>query len=292
MENQVNKNSDQQQPKGALIGVGELFKKAFEDYKNNFSKLIIFMLIPMAATFAFGILAVLFVGGAVGVNKLSNSSAVTSGTVGFSIVFFIIAVIILILINLTAMAGMFITFRDSEESLTIKEIINRAKKNIGGYLWISILTGILVMLWALLLIIPGIIFGIYYTLSVWVFFKEGKKGMAAIKRSHDLIKNYWWAVFGRLVLVGAIFVIVSSVLEKIGGESISGILSWLFGPFIIAYQYNIYKSLVGIKGGVMIENIAKEAVIKETEKPEIKKESPEDEAKKKEMSQFMSDTEK
>ncbi len=262
MENQINNQASVEQEDNQaakkMIGLGDLFKKAFEDYKNNFSKIIIFLIIPIAASLGFSLLSVLLAGGAMGIVHFSDSSAVAGVSMGAAFLLFAVGLVILILINLVAMAGMFVAFRDSQEKLEVKEIFNRAKKNIGGYFWVSLLTGILVMLWSLLLIIPGIIFGIYYTLATWVFFKEGKRGMAAIKRSKELIKDYWWAVFGRLILVVILLLVATSIIQSVlpanSAQFAGNIIGWLFGPFMIAYQYHMYKSLVGIKDGSINNN--------------------------------------
>lgn len=262
MENQEIKEEDGKVKDSTLsnkkmINIGNLLSRSFEDYKNNFSKAIIFMLVPMLATIGYGLLIALLVSGMIGTRYMTDSVAVSGISAGVSMALIILATVVMILIDLVAMIGIFLIFRDSNENLTVNEILSRAKKDILGYLWVSILTGILVFLWSLLLVIPGIIFGLYYTLSAWVFFKEGKRGMEAIKRSHELIKGYWWAVFGRLVLAGVIFVAISSVLQAIvpgkSGEIVSNAISWLFGPFMIIYQLHIYKSLVDIKGGAVEE---------------------------------------
>lgn len=138
-------------------------------------------------------------------------------------------------------------------------IFKETKKYFWSYIWISILTTIFVLLWALLLIIPGIIFSVFYSFAVYAFFFEGLKGIAAIKRSIALVKNYWWAVFGRFVVIAIVLYVVimfvSIPMYVVDEESlfydiwmvITQILNFIIGPVSMLYFYQIYKELVEIK---------------------------------------------
>jgi hypothetical protein len=139
------------------------------------------------------------------------------------------------------------------------EIFKETKKYFWSYLWLSVLTTIFVLLWALLLIIPGIIFSVFYSFAVYAFFFEDLKGMAAVKRSVSLVKNYWWAVFGRFIVIAIvlwIFTVIISIPLYFTDDksiffsfwnSIIQIINFLIGPISLLYFYQIYKDLVIIK---------------------------------------------
>jgi hypothetical protein len=63
----------------------------------------------------------------------------------------------------------------------------------------TVLMGILLIGLLLLLIIPGVIAGVYwaFALSVVVFY--GKSGFDALNYSKDLVKGRWWTVFSYLL---------------------------------------------------------------------------------------------
>ena len=67
--------------------------------------------------------------------------------------------------------------------------------NFPAYLWMYLLMSIKLILWTLLFIIPGIIMFYRYILAGTVFFAEGKRGNAAIKRSSELTKGRWLTTF-------------------------------------------------------------------------------------------------
>jgi hypothetical protein len=155
----------------------------------------------------------------------------------------------------------------------IFDVFRLGGKNFWGFVWVSILMIILTVLWTFLLIVPGIIFGVYYFLSLYIFIFENKKGMKAIKRSKDLIKGYWWAFFTRLLLFYLFAILIYWAVETIFKLPLSAFAedskaylvikdvsyfgSLIFDSFIIVplsliYFNLIYRSLVKIKDEVVI----------------------------------------
>ncbi|MFZ4631578.1 MAG: hypothetical protein ACOYL8_00030 [Patescibacteria group bacterium] len=140
-----------------------------------------------------------------------------------------------------------------------KNVFKEAKNFIVPYIAVSFLTVILVILWTFLLIIPGIIYSILYSFAVYVFFFEGKTGMAALKRSKELVKGYWWAVAGRFFLLALIMwifgIIISIPMFFVPEESLvyelwsmfTQIINILVGPVALLFSYQIYQDLVKIK---------------------------------------------
>jgi len=139
------------------------------------------------------------------------------------------------------------------------DIFKESAKYFWPYLGLVVLTTIFILLWTLLLVIPGIIYSVFYCLAVYAFFFEGKTGLAAIKRSVHLVGSYWWPVFGRLVVLGIVmwllmmivslpvsFVTENSIFFHIW-NAITQIISFLIGPIVLLFTYHIYQDLVKIK---------------------------------------------
>ncbi len=78
------------------------------------------------------------------------------------------------------------------EKVGLKQAFKEVMKDLAGYLWVNIVVMIKVILWSLLLIVPGIIMAVRYKLAGTVFFAEGKRGNAAVKRSAELTKGAWF----------------------------------------------------------------------------------------------------
>jgi len=160
--------------------------------------------------------------------------------------------------------------------LLIKNNYNSAKENFAksegyfwGYVWVSIVASVIIGLWTLLLIIPGIIFAVYFMLVNYTFFFEDFKGYMALKRSKELVKGYWWAVCGRTLFIGLIAVIVNIILSAplaaldqgslgyVMYSSFMNLLWALIAPIIVIYTYYIFRDLKNIKGESKLSVIKK-----------------------------------
>ena len=174
------------------------------------------------------------------------------------VILFVASFLVLVYFSIRAYAGMFLLVKKNYEG-DVKETFKETKEIIWPYLVVAFLTGILVLLWTLLLIIPGIIFSIFYSFAVFCFFFEGKVGMAALKRSKELVKGYWWAVAGRfgffaliLWLFGFILALPLAFFQENRllwqlWNFLGQIVNFLVGPIALLFSYQIYKDLVKIK---------------------------------------------
>lgn len=140
-----------------------------------------------------------------------------------------------------------------------KKLFEETRQYFWPYVGLVVLTSIFVLLWALLLIIPGIIYSVLYSFACYALFFEDKRGMAAIRRSVQLVSGYFWPVFGRFIFVGVIvwvFSLLISIPISFSGDdslfssvwgAIVQVASFLVGPIVLIYTYSIYKELVKIK---------------------------------------------
>lgn len=160
--------------------------------------------------------------------------------------------------SIRAYAGIFLLVKKNYEGKE-KDIFKETKNYFWPYLGLSLLTAVFVLLWTLLLIIPGIIYSILYSFAVYAFFFEDKKGLAAIKRSVQLAKGYWWAIFGRFLVLGVLlwlFMVIISLPLSASSEgnafyiiwnAFIQVISFIIGPISLLFSYHIYQDLVKIK---------------------------------------------
>ena len=171
----------------------------------------------------------------------------------------IIAVLASIYIGITAQIGLLILLKNFSADQKIKEAFKEGRKYFWSYLAVFIITAIFVILWSILFIIPGIIFGVYYAFSRYALIFEDYKSRSALKRSKELIKNYWWAVFGRqlfivLPLVGFAMILSIPMLfleeESLIANTYAvfiNLIYFIISPIVIIYSVLIYRGLVEIK---------------------------------------------
>ena len=161
-----------------------------------------------------------------------------------------------VIIAVIAQAGLYVLIKDSKENITIKQAFLRAKKIAGRFFILNLLIGIFVMLWSLLFVIPGIYMAIAYSMAIWIFIYEDVSGTAAIKKSKELVKEYWGAVFWRFASIYLLFYLIiiipsifldNSAFELLWTISVQ-VISFLAAPFLMIYQCFIYWDLKRVKG--------------------------------------------
>lgn len=232
-----------------MMKISELFSLSFKIYDNKFWSLMGLVVFP-GLTFL-----VLFVFFVLLTDLLPNGAILTSPVI---ILFSILAATMFlacILVNILSKIALFLVIKENPDKFSIIAMLKKSKPYFGSYLWLIFLSGILVALWTMLFIIPGIIFMIYYSLSIWVFLDLGLKGKEALNKSKELIKGYWWAVFGKFMIPFIsmfIIIIPSSFVEPKSQAAnaysfVISIFSILVTPFFTAYIFNIYKNLKEIK---------------------------------------------
>jgi hypothetical protein len=142
-----------------------------------------------------------------------------------------------------------------------------AGERLGAALWLTILVVLGVLAGFLACIVPGVWLGIAWAVAMPVLLVEGRHGADALRRSTALVKDRWWATFGRLfaawVLASVAGVVVSILLTvpvvAVAGDGSFGALamqhlanalsSMITTPFIAAVTALVYFDLRARKEG-------------------------------------------
>lgn len=217
-----------------------LFSGAWDIFKQN---AMLFLSIYIVPTIAVALITFLFLG------DLENEANYLSLSDAFS-AFLNAAPFILLAIVINVLMSIALTIAVINPSVQIAEAYQTALEKFLSYLWISILTGVIVFVGFVLFIIPGIIFAVWLAFSVFVLLVEGKGGVAALKQSKEYVTGKWMAVFGRIlallavsIILGIIVGIVGSIGGEMGEVALSYILNFFLVPFSIAYMYLMYQDL-------------------------------------------------
>ena len=81
----------------------------------------------------------------------------------------------------------------------------------------SILSGAAVLGGLILLIIPGIVFIIWFTFVSQEIALNGRSATRSLSTSKDLVEGRWWAVCWRVVAPGFIFLVIVAIIQMIVG---------------------------------------------------------------------------
>lgn len=214
--------------KPKLSSFSDLFKSAIGDFKTRFKSIIVFSLVTLAASFVFSGLA------AAGV-VVMNSNVALGGAI-------IVVGLLLFLAATYLTSGAFVYAM--KDGSGVKESFKFILKNFWSFIWIMILMMLVIIPGFVALIIPGLILSIFLSFAMFAFMDEGYKGSAALIRSKEYVKGYFWPIVGKLALY--ILVVLGAA---IGAGIITGILSLIFkelGNFVQALFNAIVITPIGI----------------------------------------------
>jgi hypothetical protein len=95
----------------------------------------------------------------------------------------------------------------SDRRADFKESLNRGLERLPALLWTSIVVGLRIVGGIILLIVPGIIMAIRYSLADYATIFEGVTGGAAAARSRELVLSRMWDVVVMMLAVAVVTVL-------------------------------------------------------------------------------------
>lgn len=204
------------------FNVGEMLSEAWKQFTNNFStitQITLLVYIPI------NIVVNLLMQGIIGNSRMNGtlqSVQIVQVIEGF--------------IGLIATIGIvfLIKQRIDGKKITLKEAFNKSIQK-----WTLLIATMIIMLicllgLTLLLIIPGIIFSVFWIFTVYVVILEDKSFFQAMKYSKKIVEGRWWKTFGIIILFGFMAVLVTLILT-----GILGIFYLITGQgFVVAFIVN------------------------------------------------------
>lgn len=192
-----------------------------------------------------------------------NASSVVALFVGLQAIVFLLQFtlgmsflnILMIPVVLLMQIAIFKSFKSPYTKLDVNEVLSLKDPQLKSKLWDLFLTSliymVLLILLFLLLIIPGIIFMVYWYVFTYVVLDQKLTGMAALKKSKEMITGNWWKTFGIAVIAIILSGVASSIVSGIGGGSslvggllmavVSALMSIYFGYVAVAYYFGLKK---------------------------------------------------
>jgi len=221
-----------------LIGVGELLKKTWRIYKENFWTLIKVAFIPSFLLFLIDFWRIK-----------------TSYPFSFNLKYIIFHLFIPFLLSCWLTASLIFVIKDRGKRIDFKKGLKLGAKKIISLFWIYSLFFIIISAGIIFLIIPGIILWVWFCLASYVLIYEDKRGMDALLRSKDLVSGNWWSVFWRIIIISVIYFFIFFI-HFLGSnffitESFFNFISLFFSAFILFIFtlfffpfYTIYFALI------------------------------------------------
>lgn len=221
-----------------MLGVFDLLNKSWEVYKDRFETIVGIAAIPLVANFLIAIPLIIgsFLTGALWKNM----------TLPVIVILSVLAVILglawIAFVIIWPAVAMLYAIKGREEEIGLEESFRKAWPKIASYFWINLLSGLAVLVGLILVIIPGIIFAVWFVFSNYVLVVEGKKGTSALSRSKELVQGNWLAVFGRIAFMGVVGMVIGGVLGLVPflGPLLTNLL---LTPFSVVFFYMLYEDL-------------------------------------------------
>ena len=211
---ETNKSKDRKQKLPPLPSFSQIFKQAWVFLKKNFQVLFLAALILN--------LPIVLVDELV-VNKISQEVEKGNinleevefysyqeilekfyGTEVFRIILFTVILGVLVSL-LESLIGIYaVKQATGNKKLELKELFGGLFKQFFPFLGVTILVFLTILGGLLLLVVPGVIFGVWFSLAPMVLIFEGVGGVTALKKSKFLVKGYFKKVLGYSILIGII----------------------------------------------------------------------------------------
>lgn len=224
----------------ALPGIGTLFERTYDFYKERFWTLFWIMVLPNVA----GYLAVniwLLISSATFLTVPDFFTGFLQGAYSFA---FLPAYILIIFLALWSQLAVMCAITQ-DKRIGIRGAFKMAWSKLLSFWWVSILSAILIIGASFFFLFPGIIFSIWFVFAAYVFLAEGKRGITAILQSKNLVSGYWWVVFIRNLFVVLISAGVESLAAAVPfGQTLTGLI---LRPFFYVFWFTFYNDLKRLK---------------------------------------------
>ncbi len=190
-----------------LISVTDLIKQTFKFYFQHFGLILKYLL------FVIGAWMLIILNSGLGFNtsafqSLGGQQVSIIVSLILQIVFLIISYIVLIAFK----RGMAHIVRGTIPTSIFREILN-ARKFFFKALGVSVIYGLAVFFGSLLIIVPGIIFSLWFYFSQYGVILDNQKPIEAMKASKVLVTGRFGAVLWRLVAPTFLYVLVFGLIS-------------------------------------------------------------------------------
>ena len=215
-------------------GIGEILSTAFEIYKSNAASLLMIVaivVVPLTFLSAF-IGGVVFAPETETVTVLGESLDTTSArTAGAAIIVALLTALIGVVISAVLQAA--IMRGAAQGSIGDPVDVDASYKwgfaRFGSVILISILVGLAVAGGLILLVIPGLIFAVMFSVAIPALVVENLRGTEAMSRSWNLVKGHFWHAVGVIILAAIIAAVVGGIIGAVGGAiSDNWFVVWIF----------------------------------------------------------------
>lgn len=126
-------------------------------------------------------------------------------------------------------------------SIPVREVFSFAWKRLWAFSLLGILVSLIIGLGFVMLIVPGILFLVWFNFSAFELITRGKGIKESLGGSKKLVSGRFWKVLGRLLVFGLFSALAGLLLSAV--PYLGSIISAVFGALFILPYFLLYKEL-------------------------------------------------
>lgn len=178
--------------------VFELLGNSFNIYKKNIKSILLLGFIPFLFYTTYNI-----------VNVFKNDNYDNS----FAVVLFIVFSVLSSIIMLISKPVFIYALKDLHENknIDVESAYKKSLTNFWQILWVTILSGLVMVSGMSLFVIPGIALSGYLVFSLFFIVTDNDKGINALAKSFYYVRDNWLNVFVRIFVLGLLFFLVYAI---------------------------------------------------------------------------------
>ncbi len=150
-------------------------------------------------------------------------------------------------------ASIYVLSSPSDEKTTVIEAYKKTKNRVWAMVGVSLLGSLIILGGLILLIIPGIIFSVWYGMSRYIVVAENLSPVDALKQSRKYADGFFWSIIIRFLVIAAIGFGVSFIIGLVSGliglvvplvgDVFSLIVNVAWSLFTIVYGYHVFTAV-------------------------------------------------
>ena len=236
-------SSQTTRPAGQFLGVFELLTQSWNLFTKRWQTFFGIIAFQILAGIAIFILMM-----ASGLTSLFlSSSGIDKEAInlGGSILLFVICLVAILAISLFSFLGYIATYHvvRSGPDVGVKQAYGYAWSKFGSFLWVYILTMMVMAGGMMLLFVPGLIASVALSFSLLVLLTEDIKGYDALVRSWQYVYGHWWSILWRFFAFEFWLVLAGGILGAITMGIASSLIGIVATPIMAAYTYLLFNNL-------------------------------------------------
>lgn len=213
-------------------GVG-LIKKSFNIFfeKNNFT----FLIKVYFFSFLLNLLSYFF--------EMNKGNSMVQNFLGNPLS--IVATFSFLFASIWARIAEFVAVRKvaKSEKFEVKKTFIEALKLWPKFFGADILVILIIFLGVIALVVPGLIFAVWFGFTLFVVASEKTTFFGAFKKSKALVKGKFWKVVGRIIVLLLLFVLPVVVLSLFIPWGLGPTIFTIFGGLFLLPSYLLYLEL-------------------------------------------------